>query len=93
MSPFTSYKEATCNYKDGKIDVKRPKHEEPDTEPMFPIPPFRQTPGPISVSQPYLHKLILVHLEAEVKACEQAKKLQLSEIAPGQNITILQESL
>ncbi|KAG2363777.1 hypothetical protein BDR07DRAFT_1483286 [Suillus spraguei] len=59
MSPSTK---ATC--KDRKIGVKRPKLEdaEPgipkrevaDAEPMLPLPPFRQTPGPIMVSQTYL---------------------------------------
>lgn len=72
----------------------RPKLEEPDTGPMFPRPPFRQTPGPISVSQIYLHKLILERWEAEVKACENAKKLQLIELVPGTGTpSLLQASL
>ncbi|KAG2120209.1 hypothetical protein BD769DRAFT_1671856 [Suillus cothurnatus] len=77
MSPSTK---AAC--KDRKIVVKRPKlevadaepsipkREVPNAEPMFPLPPFRQTPGPISVSQVYLRRLILEHWEAELKTCE-----------------------
>ncbi|KAG1868598.1 hypothetical protein F4604DRAFT_1682235 [Suillus subluteus] len=79
--------------KDEKINVKRPKLEAPDAELMFPLPLFHQTPGPISVSQSYLRRLIVERWEAEVNACEQAKKQQLSEIAPGPNISILQASL
>jgi hypothetical protein len=56
-------------------------------------PPFRQTPGPITASQNYIQKLILERWEAEVKACEQAKKLQLLEVAPGPAISILQASI
>ncbi|KAG1829050.1 hypothetical protein DFJ58DRAFT_848827 [Suillus subalutaceus] len=103
MSSFTE----AC-YKD-KDSVKRPKleapdaepnaeprrlkREVPDAEPMFLLPPFRQTPGPISIAQSYLRKLILEHWEAEIKACEQAKKLQLLEIAPGPALTLIQASL
>ncbi|KAG2117746.1 hypothetical protein DEU56DRAFT_918947 [Suillus clintonianus] len=85
-----------------KISAKRPKvkapgaeprHEVPGAEPMFPLPPFRQTPGPISVSQSYLRRLILERWEAEVKACEKAKQLQLLEIAPGPALTLMQASL
>ncbi|KAG1815934.1 uncharacterized protein BJ212DRAFT_1299801 [Suillus subaureus] len=81
MSPSASHKDTA--HKDGKLEIKRPKLEEPDTGPIFPHPPFHQTPGPISVSQLYLCKLILEHWEAEVKACKNAKKLQLLELAPG----------
>ncbi|KAG1809659.1 uncharacterized protein BJ212DRAFT_1302496 [Suillus subaureus] len=81
MSPSAGHKDTAC--KDGKLEIKRPKLEEPDTGPMFLRPPFRQTPGPILVSQLYLCKLILERWEAEVKACENAKKLQLLELAPG----------
>ncbi|KAG1734202.1 uncharacterized protein EDB91DRAFT_1084112 [Suillus paluster] len=45
--------------------------EVPDAEPMYPLPPFRQTPGPISC------------WEAELKACQKAKQLQLLEIVPA----------
>ncbi|KAG1766912.1 hypothetical protein EV702DRAFT_1050539 [Suillus placidus] len=78
---------------DMKIDVKRPKLERLDAEPMLLLPPFCQTPGPITVSQTYVRKLILERWEAEVKACEQAKKLQLLELAPGPAISILQASV
>jgi hypothetical protein len=60
---------------------------------MFLCPPFRQTPGPITASQNYIQKLILECWEAEVKACKQAKKLQLLEVAPGPAISILQASI
>ncbi|KAG1850230.1 hypothetical protein DFJ58DRAFT_729323 [Suillus subalutaceus] len=89
--PNPGHKDAAS--KDEKMNVKRPKLEATDAELMFPLPPFRQTPGPISVSQSYLHRLIVERWEAEVNACEQAKKQQLSEIAPGPNISILQASL
>ncbi|KAG1794624.1 uncharacterized protein HD556DRAFT_1307983 [Suillus plorans] len=92
MSPSAGHKDTAR--KDGKLEIKRPKLEEPDTGPMFPRPPFRQTPGPISVSQIYLHKLILERWEAEVKACENAKKLQLIELVPGTGTpSLLQASL
>jgi hypothetical protein len=50
-----------------------PKCKVPKAEPMFPLPPFHQTPGPISISQVYLRRLILEYWEAELKACEKAK--------------------
>lgn len=56
-------------------------------------PPYRQTPGPITASQTYVNKLIVECWEAEVKACEQAKKLKLLEVAPGPAISILQASV
>ncbi|KAG2114469.1 hypothetical protein BD769DRAFT_1673431 [Suillus cothurnatus] len=61
VSPST---EAIC--KERKIDIKRPKVETPnielrvplhevcDMEPMIPLLPFCQTPGPVTVSQTYL---------------------------------------
>ncbi|KAG1881924.1 hypothetical protein C8R48DRAFT_766903 [Suillus tomentosus] len=91
MSQIAGRKEAGCE--DTKIDVKRPKLERPDAEPMFLRPPFRQTPGPITASQNYIRNLILERWEAEVKACKQAKKLQLLEVAPGPAISILQASI
>jgi hypothetical protein len=60
---------------------------------MFPVPPYCQTPGPISVAQTYLQKLILERWAAEVQACENAKKLQLLEIAPAKDLTPIQASL
>ncbi|KAG1793160.1 uncharacterized protein HD556DRAFT_1308880 [Suillus plorans] len=86
---------AKATHKDEKIGVKRLKLEAPDAEPMIPLPPFRQTPGPILVSQSYLRRLVLEHWEAEVKACEKAKKLQQLEIAsgPGPALTLIQASL
>jgi hypothetical protein len=60
---------------------------------MFLCPLFRQTPGPVTASQNYIQNLILERWEAEVKACEQAKKLQLLEVAPGPAISILQVSI
>ncbi|KAG1876865.1 hypothetical protein C8R48DRAFT_768439 [Suillus tomentosus] len=102
MSPSTK-----ATYKDGKIGVKRLKLEVPDAEPiipkcevrnaepMIPVPPYCQTLGPILVSQSYLQRLILECWEAEVKACEKAKKLQQLEIAPGPGPvpTLIQASL
>ncbi|KAG2116893.1 hypothetical protein BD769DRAFT_1672750 [Suillus cothurnatus] len=91
MSQIASHKEAGCE--DTKIDLKRPKLERRDAEPMLLHPPFCQTPSPITASQNYIQKLILERWEAEVKACEQAKKLQLLEVAPGPAISILQASI
>jgi hypothetical protein len=45
------------------------------------------------VAQTYLRKLILECWEAEVQACENAKKLQLLEIAPAKDLTTIQASL
>ncbi|KAG1881864.1 hypothetical protein C8R48DRAFT_766839 [Suillus tomentosus] len=100
MSPSTEarYKESKIGIKRPKLEApdaepRRPKREVPDAEPMFPVPPYRQTPGPISVAQTYLRKLILERWEAEVRACENAKKLELLEIAPGKDLTLIQASL
>lgn len=60
---------------------------------MIPLPPFCQTPGPVSVAQSYLRNLILERWEAEIHACEKEKKLQLLEIAPGTGLTIIQATL
>ncbi|KAG1784332.1 uncharacterized protein HD556DRAFT_1311171 [Suillus plorans] len=94
MSPSAGHKDAAR--KDGNSRSKvacRPKLEEPDTGPMFPRPPFRQTPGPIWFPK-YTCKLILERWEAEVKACENAKKLQLIELVPGTGTpSLLQASL
>lgn len=70
-----------------------PLREVRDTEPMSPLPPFRQTPGPVTVSQTYLRRLIVERWEAEVKACEKSKQLRLLEIAPGPGFTIIQASI
>jgi hypothetical protein len=53
-TPSTGDKKAAC--KDGNIIVT-------DTEPMFPLPPFRQTPGPIArpSSYPLTSKLAKNH--------------------------------
>ncbi|KAG2106483.1 hypothetical protein BD769DRAFT_1393171 [Suillus cothurnatus] len=94
-----------ARYKEGKISIKRPKPEVPnaehrrpkcevpDGELMIPLPPFHQTPGPVSVAQSYLQNLILERWEAEIHACEKEKKLQLLEIAPGTGLTIIQATL
>ncbi|KAG2029101.1 hypothetical protein BDR03DRAFT_987982 [Suillus americanus] len=63
------------------------------TQPMVPLPPFRQTPGPVLVSQTYLRRLIVERWEAEVKACEKSKQLRLLELAPGPALTIIQASV
>ncbi|KAG2138252.1 hypothetical protein BD769DRAFT_1384772 [Suillus cothurnatus] len=100
MSPSTEahYKESKIGIKRPKLEApdakpRRPKREVPDAEPMFPVPPYCQTPGPISVAQTYLQKLILERWAAEVQACENAKKLQLLEIAPAKDLTPIQASL
>jgi len=61
----------------------RQSPELPMREPMIPLPPFRQTPGPITVSQTYLRKLVLERWEAELKGCQEAKKAQILEIKQG----------
>ncbi|KAG1773537.1 hypothetical protein EDD22DRAFT_841933 [Suillus occidentalis] len=107
MSPST---DTEARYRKGKNSIKRlkveerdaepqairPKREEPNNEePMFPLPPFCQTPGPISVSQSYIRRLILEHWNTEIRYCEKAKKLGQLEIgpAPGLRLTIIQASL
>ncbi|KAG1868180.1 hypothetical protein C8R48DRAFT_771878 [Suillus tomentosus] len=99
--------DAEARYKEGKNSVKRPKVEEPDAEPIrperkvtvpngeavFPRPPYRQTPGPISVSQSYLRRLIEERWDAEIRYCKKAKKLRQLEMGPGQRLTIIQASL
>ncbi|KAG2156983.1 hypothetical protein DEU56DRAFT_750205 [Suillus clintonianus] len=37
-------------------------------DPQTPVPPYRQTPPPVKVSQNYLHRLIADHWDAEVKS-------------------------
>lgn len=66
----------------------RPKvedHVEPDAgerevpieEAMYPLPPFRQTPGPISVSQSYLRRLIIERWDTEIRYIIQASLQRL----------------
>ncbi|KAG2111379.1 hypothetical protein BD769DRAFT_1674372 [Suillus cothurnatus] len=100
MSPSTKarYKESKIGIKRPKLEApdaepRRPKREVPDAEPMLPVPPYCQTPGPISVAQTYLRKLMLECWAAEVQACKNAKKLQLLEIAPAKDLTPIQASL
>ncbi|KAG0696693.1 hypothetical protein DFH29DRAFT_1004361 [Suillus ampliporus] len=85
--------------------IKRPKvkdNEEPHAgerevpieEAMYPLPPFRQTPGPISVSQSYIRRLIIERWDAEIRYCEKAKKLRQFKMRLGQGrLTIIQASL
>ncbi|KAG2158761.1 uncharacterized protein EDB93DRAFT_1245996 [Suillus bovinus] len=54
-------------------------------EVLYPLPPFRQTPGPIQASQTYLQTLILEHWDAEIRRCEEACKAQLLERIQGPN--------
>jgi len=58
---------------------------------MIPLPPFRQTPGPITTSQDYLRTLVMECWDAEVKLCEEMKKVQLTAPIPGP--ATLQESV
>ncbi|KAG2133731.1 hypothetical protein DEU56DRAFT_913848 [Suillus clintonianus] len=48
--------------------------------PQTPVPPYRQTPPPVTVSQNYLHRLVADRWDAEVKRCEEARKAQLLEV-------------
>ncbi|KAG2743057.1 hypothetical protein P692DRAFT_20878964 [Suillus brevipes Sb2] len=54
---------------------------EPEPEVLqTPVPPYRQTPAPVIVSQNYLHRLIVDRWDAEVKRCEEGRKAQLLEV-------------
>ncbi|KAG1784275.1 hypothetical protein EV702DRAFT_1191273 [Suillus placidus] len=52
-------------------------------EVLYPLPPFRQTPGPIKASQTYLRTLVLERWDAEIRRCEEACKAQLLERVQG----------
>jgi hypothetical protein len=53
----------------------------PVTEiPQTPVPPYRQTPAPVTVSQNYMYRLVLDHWDAEIKWCEEARKAHLLEV-------------
>ncbi|KAG1853510.1 hypothetical protein F4604DRAFT_1933183 [Suillus subluteus] len=49
----------------------------------YPLQPFRQTPGPIKTSQTYLQTLVLERWDAEIRLCDEACKVQLSERVQG----------
>ncbi|KAG1846745.1 hypothetical protein F4604DRAFT_1936254 [Suillus subluteus] len=49
----------------------------------YPLQPFRQTPGPITTSQTYLRTLVLQRWDAEIRHCDDACKVQLSERIQG----------
>ena len=51
--------------------------------PLIPLPPSCQTPGPITASQDYLRTLVMEHWDAEVKLCEEMKKVQLTAQIQG----------
>lgn len=52
-------------------------------EVLYPLPPYRQTPGPIKTSQTYLRTLVLERWDAEIRRCEEACKAQLLERVQG----------
>ncbi|KAG1736274.1 hypothetical protein EDD22DRAFT_959797 [Suillus occidentalis] len=44
------------------------------------VPPYRQTPAPLTVSQNYIHRLVADRWDAEIKRCEEARKAHLLEV-------------
>ncbi|KAG1718288.1 hypothetical protein EDB19DRAFT_1838297 [Suillus lakei] len=55
----------------------------PPPEVLYPLPPYRQTPGPVKASQTYLRTLVLERWDAEIRRCEEACKAQLLECIQG----------
>jgi hypothetical protein len=49
-------------------------------------------PGPVTVSQTYMRRVILERWDAEVKACELARKTQLMDPISGPSITPAQQA-
>ncbi|KAG1851595.1 hypothetical protein DFJ58DRAFT_842084 [Suillus subalutaceus] len=52
-------------------------------EVQYPLTPHRQNPGPIPTSQTYLRTLVLERWDAELRRCDEACKVQLSERMQG----------
>lgn len=48
--------------------------------PETPVPPYRQTPAPLTVSQNYIYRLVGDRWDAEIKRCEEARKAHLLEV-------------
>jgi hypothetical protein len=55
--------------------------------PEIPVPPYRQTPAPVMVSQMHIRRLVsdrweaeIKRYEAEIKRCEEARKVHLLEV-------------
>ena len=44
------------------------------------VPPYRQTPAPLTVSQNYIHRLIADYWDAEIKWCEEVRKAHLLKL-------------
>ncbi|KAG1842939.1 hypothetical protein C8R48DRAFT_780885 [Suillus tomentosus] len=62
----------------GQVKAKA-REGPPPLEILFPLPPFRQTPGPIQASQTYIRTLILERWDVEIRHCEETCKVQLLE--------------
>ncbi|KAG1858162.1 hypothetical protein F4604DRAFT_1931189 [Suillus subluteus] len=69
----------------GQAKAKEAKEHPPPPshEVLYPLPPFRQTPGPIQASQTYLRTLVLERWDAEIRRCHEACKVQLLEHMQG----------
>ncbi|KAG2356419.1 hypothetical protein BDR07DRAFT_1423333, partial [Suillus spraguei] len=48
--------------------------------PQTPVPPYHQTPAPVTVSQMYMYRLIGDCWDAKIKRCKEAKKAHLLEV-------------
>ncbi|KAG2040380.1 hypothetical protein BDR03DRAFT_1007986 [Suillus americanus] len=105
MSAASTDTDSEACYQERKNSIKRPKVEDneepyagecevPIKEDMYLLPPFHQMPGPISVSQSYLRRLIVERWDTKICYCEKAKKLCQFEMGLGQGrFTIIQASL
>ncbi|KAG1770585.1 hypothetical protein EV702DRAFT_1138877 [Suillus placidus] len=60
-----------------------PREVKPALDIQFPLPPYRQTPGPIKMSQTYLQTLVLERWDAEIRLCDESCRAQLSEHIQG----------
>ncbi|KAG1858901.1 hypothetical protein F4604DRAFT_1930949 [Suillus subluteus] len=77
--PFRVYRApGQAKAKEAKEHPPPPSHEV-----LYPLPPFRQTPGPIQASQTYLRTLVLERWDAEIRRCHEACKVQLLERMQG----------
>ncbi|KAG1837060.1 hypothetical protein F4604DRAFT_1942608 [Suillus subluteus] len=66
--PFRVYRApGQAKAKEAKEHPPPPSHEV-----LYPLPPFRQTPGPIQASQTYLRTLVLECWDAEIRRCHEA---------------------
>ncbi|KAG1888852.1 hypothetical protein F4604DRAFT_1915916 [Suillus subluteus] len=73
----------SSNERQAKAKEAKEHPPPPSHEVLYPLPPFRQTPGPIQASQTYLRTLVLECWDAEIRRCHEACKVQLLERMQG----------